>query len=597
MRYKSELSIMIVMLFGLSLAGVASADSVKKTLYVDGAQVGTATATEAISFPYPNLTIGSEGNRWFRYNGFVGQIDEFAVYGKVLTDANVAAHFSAAPGGYRAAVNADQPLLYLQFEDACSSDGYHAANSGSADMNSTYIGSVALTGSGSGYIGKAAILHGATGGTGDCVDVCDTTGTLSLTDISVEFWLKTTQSSDYPRFFQHNGADTEERSYGAMYSPVGTNAIGLIGGGSTGYINRTLNDGNWHHIVVTYDSTIIIPGPYAAEVMADDPCVYIKFDNPLPVDSSENHYWVGFAGRQNLAAIKPVAGAIGGSALYLDNRDFNESGVHQGAIGRAYVWNNYGKAQFRSFPDYLNYWDDGVAPDGLDYDVFAFAPGDITFELWFKSDPCVSPDTYAFLFQQIDGMPWDTIPNGQVVEPTAPGLCIDSSSTPPQLRVLGGSEWWYPGATAPLDGNWHHAVVTYDENEVNPGHDMAVELYLDGVRYSTTIVDDVNYRAKLGPEFYLLMIGSEQNIGYGQNAWAGYIDEFAVYSGVLSAERVATHYAAWQPKDCAEVWARGLGMKGDLNHDCVVDFYDYAIFAAEWRTCNNPGNPNCGHDW
>ena len=61
---------------------------------------------------------------------------------------------------------------------------------------------------------------------------------LSLTDISVEFWVKTTQSNDYPRFFQHNGADTEQHSYGAMYSAE-TNAIGLIGGGSTGYLNSS----------------------------------------------------------------------------------------------------------------------------------------------------------------------------------------------------------------------------------------------------------------------------------------------------------------------------------------------------------------------
>ena len=63
MKYKFELSIMIAVFFGLSLAGVASADSVIKTLYVDGAKVGTSTTTQAISFPYPRLTIGSEGNR------------------------------------------------------------------------------------------------------------------------------------------------------------------------------------------------------------------------------------------------------------------------------------------------------------------------------------------------------------------------------------------------------------------------------------------------------------------------------------------------------------------------------------------------------
>ncbi len=106
----------------------------------------------------------------------------------------------------------------------------------SADMNSTYIGAVGQDASG--FVGKAAILHGANGGTGDCIDVCDWDGRLSTTDVSVAFWVKTTQSSDYPRFFQHNGGDTEQHSYGAMYT-AGTNSIGLIGGGSTGYITNS----------------------------------------------------------------------------------------------------------------------------------------------------------------------------------------------------------------------------------------------------------------------------------------------------------------------------------------------------------------------
>jgi hypothetical protein len=65
----------------------------------------------------------------------------------------------------------------------------------------------------------------------------------------------------------------------------------------------------------------------------------------------------------------------------------------------------------------------------------------------------------------------------------------------------------------------------------------------------------------------------------------------------LSAERIATHYAAWQPKDCADVKARGLTMPGDFNGDCQVDFYDFAIFASEWRLCDNPGGAGCGQNW
>jgi hypothetical protein len=124
-----------------------------------------------------------------------------------------------------------------------------------------------------------------------------------------------------------------------------------------------------------------------------------------------------------------------------------------------------------------------------------------------------------------------------------------------------------------------------------------MELYVDGTRYAGTILDPNGMRAMLGPNlFYILQLGSEQNFGYGTNTFGGYIDEFAVYPGVLSAERVGAHYAAWQPRDCAEAINRGLAV-GDFNGDCVVNVFDLAILAQQWRTCNNPGTAGCGQNW
>jgi hypothetical protein len=33
---------------------------------------------------------------------------------------------------------------------------------------------------------------------------------------------------------------------------------------------------------------------------------------------------------------------------------------------------------------------------------------------------------------------------------------------------------------------------------------------------------------------------------------------------------------------------------GDLNRDCKVDLFDFAIFAQDWLTCTMPDDPNCG---
>jgi hypothetical protein len=280
--------------------------------------------------------------------------------------------------------------------------------------------------------------------------------------------------------------------------------------------------------------------------------------------------------------IRPVAGAIGERAFYCDN-----STTLAGNDTRAVTWNNYAGTTWRMFPGFSTYYGDAYALTETDYDFYPKESGDITFELWVKSTPELVSERWSMVFQQIGAWTY---------EPNAPALSfadLDDLTGPnlPVIRICGGSEWWYPGVNAPLDGEWHQIVVTYDENEIEIGGSMGIQLYVDGsLANSVTITDHVNYQALLGPELYTLVIGGENNVGYVYNTYGGWIDEFAVYAGVLSAERVAMHYAAWQPKDCAEVWARGLGYEGDFDKDCDVDLFDYALFAQGWAQCNDPVN-------
>jgi hypothetical protein len=578
MKYKFESSIMIAAFLVLSAAGIASADSVIKTLYVDGVKVGQASANQALSYPFQRLVLGAEGAGWYRYNGLVGEMDEFALFDGVLPDANIAALYDANSAGCVAAVTTNHPILYLRFEDAGSSNGSKAADQISTDTNATYVGSVGLDANATAFLGKSVILHGAADGTGDCIDVCDWDGRFYKSNITVAFWVKTTQTNEYPRFFQHNGGTAEQRSYGAM-SIVDTCAVGLIGGGSTSYITRKINDGYWHNVVVTFAS--IHPGPYAVEVLADDPCVYLKFDNTMLVDSSVNGYVVARGADTNV--VKAPGGI--GKSLWILNASNHAC---------AYVWNNWwlDPEGHRNREDIT--W--AITPTRNDY--YAFAASDITFEIWIKSVPGMTPGQYAALFSQIGQ--WTNEPNG-------PFLGISGNTQGAStFRVGAGSQWWWTGVNTPLDNQWHQIVVTYDENENSEvvwgkvGHDMTLQLYVDGaMRALTTVVDDGNVpgRAKLGPELSHLMIGSENDRGYAYNTWAGYIDEVAIYGGILSADRIAMHFAAWQPKDCAEVWARGMGLAGDLDMDCDVDLFDYASFASQWAQCNTPGGAGCTQNW
>jgi hypothetical protein len=48
---------------------------------------------------------------------------------------------------------------------------------------------------------------------------------------------------------------------------------------------------------------------------------------------------------------------------------------------------------------------------------------------------------------------------------------------------------------------------------------------------------------------------------------------------------------------CKDLWDIGLGNPADLNKDCKIDFYDFAIFAKDWGKCNDPQDPHCMPNW
>jgi len=136
---------------------------------------------------------------------------------------------------------------------------------------------------------------------------------------------------------------------------------------------------------------------------------------------------------------------------------------------------------------------------------------------------------------------------------------------------------------------WHHMVVTYDEEYLGP-NTMHVQFYLDGLEKASTTFVDPN--AKLGPELSHLLVGASNDMSDTYNPFTGHVDEFAIYEGILSPERIMTHYAAWQPWNCEELWDRQMmppwAEIADKDQNCYIDFYDFAAFAAEWAICSDP---------
>lgn len=113
---------------------VGTTDGITARLYVDGAQVASASATPNGSYA-GTRNIGASGGST---NFFDGRIDEVAVYSTALPALRVASHYQKGrPSGYRAQVLADTPSVYWRMDEL---SGTTLADSSGNGRNATIAG-------------------------------------------------------------------------------------------------------------------------------------------------------------------------------------------------------------------------------------------------------------------------------------------------------------------------------------------------------------------------------------------------------------------------------------------------------------------------
>lgn len=336
----------------------------------------------------------------------------------------------------------------------------------------------------------------------------------------------------------------------------------------------TLNTGGGAPPDMYFDNAQIIGTqiPYDDQVRESDPLLYLKFESSPLADTSAYTRWVQQRGG---AVIAENAGM--GNAIHLN-------GSSTGCVAASVLTTE---------PS----WGDTYG------DEFSFAPDDITFEFWAKIE---SINQYGMLFQQIG--PYTR-------EDFAPGIgqAGPEANAFGTLRILNGTmdandmDFWYPpDCNTPTDGGWHHYVVTYDEQYMDDPNLMQIQFYFDGVLKGSTVVGGTaDLPAKLGPEQDHLVIGGENNRGYVYNTITGYIDEFAIYAGILESDRIASHYTQGrleiEPHTCEQVFEREQGLAADLDQNCVIDLHDFVYIAQSWLICNDPElfgvDPSCAKTW
>lgn len=570
----------------LLMASVAPASYTRLNLYWDGAEVNEINAPDVLEFTKDYLWVGTEGNTGYMYNEYVGAMDEFAIYGKVLPLSRIQAHYAAKDSysNYTSAVDADNPLMWLRFEDSSLAHGAAAANSGSSVTDGEYfkietvpdfnqVAGINADSNALDFVGPVG-----DGAPGKAVYIPDNGEFSSGLEgvLTVEFWVKwPTWSSDWARFFSYGNTNFFQGGNPGEFvfqAGGGYNGINLLGG-------EDGNDGQWHHVVCTMES---VPEPripkdtnsYVQEVNENNPVVWVRFeDEENPSDSAGDDDWVGYGSALDIVE---QVGGIGNSGLL---NGLSGDGVYGAAVAGGP----------NSPPMDPN--------EAIGYEVFgdqyAIVPNDITIEMWYKTipdDPSMEPDEFGWFFQQH---------GAYTNEDVAPAVGNGGGS----FRISDGNNLWYTGVGTKFDGEWHHLVVTYDEDYNNVPNNLNVQLYVDGLLRAEELATETTH-SFLGPELSHMMIGAENDIGNTYNIFKGYVDEFAIYEGVLDANSIEDHYWAWTPKNCDELWSRGgpdeQALKNaDIDKDCQVNFTDFALFAQQWAYCNDPtiGPPECPANW
>ena len=257
-------------------------------LFVDGVRVGSLGDVRRGQAFYGYWRIGADTlsdwpSRPTR-DYLTGQIDEPAVYHKVLTPASVAAHYKAsgrtpaiAPtpaDSYGAATQAADPYLYYRLADTSGTD---AVDSGIRANTGDYVGSATRNVAGV-ISGNAAVQFGGAS------FIASRTAIYNPTNYSAEIWFNTTTALGGKLIGFGNARTDNSTTYDRhiYMQDDGKVVFGVKTGAANSVVSaQSYNNGLWHHAVATQ-------GPDGMDLYVDGQRVG---SNPQKLATPFTGYW------------------------------------------------------------------------------------------------------------------------------------------------------------------------------------------------------------------------------------------------------------------------------------------------------------------
>ncbi len=274
---------------------VGSLENGTMTLYLDGRRIGTRADVVRPQGYWGYWRIGGD-NTWSGNKYFTGTIDDFAVYPKALTAAQVDAHWKAsgrasslpqAPADtYGAAVYNSQPELYWRLGET---SGTTAADSSINGVSGAILGNYTLNRagavSGNAALGLARPITGGFLGIGNKAggNVVAAAAVSNPQVFSQSVWIKTT-ATDGGRIFGFGSSSngSASSSYDRQLYMLNNGRVRFgVGNSVTIDSQNALNDGQWHQVVSTF-------GPGGMRLYVDG---VLNASDPNTVAQNYTGYW------------------------------------------------------------------------------------------------------------------------------------------------------------------------------------------------------------------------------------------------------------------------------------------------------------------
>lgn len=317
------------------------------------------------------------------------------------------------------------------------------------------------------------------------------------------------------------------------------------------------NDGNWHHLTVSYDGSGVNTG---IKIYMDGVQVGAGGVNTLGGKTILNNEPLRI-GNRAAAASSPFLGSIDEVQVYntalsqsdvdfLYNSGNGTASAASGAIANWHFDEAYGavaadsisakNANLTNFvlgpsPDVPKYGYHSAGFDGVNTFITVPHAADINFERTnsFSAEAWIKPNNFSVAAMIFGKSLGPTSYRGYMMGLNSPSgtdakLTVQLLSTASTVNYLSEQSVSYSF----MDGNWHHVAFTYDGSSTHAG----LKLYIDGNEVSTT---DAGTLTASILNTVSLKIGRRED-GYYFN---GLIDELAIYNSALPASTIQEHAA------------------------------------------------------